>query len=107
MDLYISIPITGHDINKVREKADLIKARYSKLGNRVVTPFDICAGKDPTYGDHLAFDLRAMMSCDRVLFCAGWEQSMGCCIEHDTAMRMKSFAGRHPHARDFQILYEV
>lgn len=106
MDIYISLPITGEDTGKARERADLIKASLSREGHRAVTPFDIHAGKNPTYGDRLAFDLRAMLSCDAVFFCKGWEQSLGCNIEHDAAMRSKSFAGRHPHARDFKILYE-
>lgn len=99
--IYISIPISGHDEGKVREKADLIKARLSRDGYHPVSPFDVCAGKNPTYADHICYDLLAMLGCDGILFCAGWEKSCGCNIEHDVAMRFKAHG-----KKDFKILYE-
>lgn len=59
MKIYISIPISNLDINKVREKADLIKAKLSREGYDVVNPFDVFPGKNPTYEDHICYDLLA------------------------------------------------
>lgn len=101
MNIYISIPITGHDIAKVRDKADKIKAALSRQGHRVFSPFDVYADKNPSYEDYICYDLRAMMSCDAVYFCDGWEQSCGCNIEHDVAMRFKAYG-----KKDFRIMYE-
>ena len=98
--IYISLPITGQE-SKAREKADRIKAALSKKGYEAVSPFDIYAGKDPDYEDHLCFDLRAMMECDIVYFCQGWDRSCGCGIEHDVAMRMKAYG-----KKDFKVMYE-
>lgn len=79
--IYISIPISGHDDKKQREKADLLKGRLSREGFRVVSPFDINAGKNPTYYDHICYDLRALSDCDAAYFCKGWEESRGCRLE--------------------------
>ena len=101
MKIYISIPISGLDIKKVREKASLIKAKLSREGYDVVNPFEVYAGYNPTYEDHICYDLLAMLGCDAIYFCKGWEKSCGCGIEHDVAMRFKAY-GR----KEFKIMYE-
>lgn len=85
MKVYISIPITGHDEKKQREKADLVKGRLSRYGHEVVSPFEIYCGKNPSYEDYICADLRALMDCDAVYFCEGWGKSVGCCIEKAVA----------------------
>lgn len=82
--IYISIPITGKE-RTARERADLVKAALSRKGYEPVSPFDIYAGKDPAYEDHICCDLRAMLDCDAAFFCLGWEKSPGCRIEHFVA----------------------
>lgn len=99
--IYISLPISGLDIQKVRERADLIKARLSREGYEVVSPFEVYSGKNPTYEDHICYDLLAMLGCDAIYFCHGWQLSCGCNIEHDVAINYKKF-GR----KDFKIMYE-
>lgn len=81
MRIYISLPITGQE-EKAREKADLIKAYLSRMGHEPVNPFENYAGKEPTYFDHLCYDLRALADCDAAVFCNGWEKSPGCRVEH-------------------------
>ena len=98
--IYISLPISA-DPAKAREKADLIKAKLSREGYGVINPFDVYAGKNPTYADYICYDLRAMLDCDGIIFCEGWEQSCGCNIEHDVAMRFKAYG-----KKDFKIMYE-
>ena len=98
--IYISLPISADPI-KAREKADLIKAKLSREGYDVVSPFDVYAGKNPTYEDYICYDLRAMLDCDAILFCKGWEESCGCRIEFDTAMNYMAFG-----KKDFKIMHE-
>ena len=62
--IYISLPITGLDINKCRERADKVKAALSRKGYNPVSPFDIYAGKNATYKDYICNDLRVLMECD-------------------------------------------
>ena len=101
MRIYISLPISADPI-KAREKADNIMKALSKQGHEPVNPFDIYAGKNPTYEDHIGYDLLAMLGCDAIYFCKDWEKSCGCSIEHDVAMRFKAY-GR----KDFKIMYEL
>ncbi|MDE5886443.1 MAG: DUF4406 domain-containing protein [Muribaculaceae bacterium] len=98
--IYISVPISGQE-QKAREKADNIMKALSKQGHEPVNPFDIYAGHNPTYEDHICYDLRAMLDCDAILFCKGWETSCGCNIEHGIAMRFKAHG-----KKDFKIMYE-
>lgn len=98
--IYISLPITGQE-TKARKKAEEIKETLSLKGYEPVSPFDIYAGKDPEYEDHICFDLRALMDCDAVFFCQGWEHSCGCGIEHDVVMRFKAYG-----KKDFKVMYE-
>lgn len=100
MKIYISIPITGHNIDKVREHADNIKAALSRQGHVVVSPLDVYAGKNPTYDDYICFTLRAMLSCEAIYFCSGWEHSCGCNIEHDVALRYNAHRDKK-----FKLIY--
>lgn len=101
MKIYLSLPISNLPIEQVRNKADLIKTYLSKSGQTVVSPFDIYAGENPTYEDHLAEDIRQLLNCDAIYLCKGWNMSCGCSIEHDIALSIKKF--RNP---DFKILLE-
>lgn len=101
MKIYISIPISGIPQHKVREKADLIKSALSRQGHEVINPLDICAGQNPSYDDYICADLRAMLNCDAVYFCDGWEQSCGCSIEHDVVMRYIAH-----NRKNFVLMYE-
>ena len=98
--IFISVPISGQE-QKAREKVDLIKAKLSREGYEVVLPFDVYAGKNPQYEDYICCDLRAMLDCNAIYLCKGWEKSCGCNIEHDVAIRFKAH-GR----KDFTIMYE-
>ena len=82
--IYISLPITGRE-KEAREHADMMKAALSRAGHRPVSPFDIPAGKDPEYEDYLCADIRALMSCDSIMLCKGWQFSRGCRIEAKVA----------------------
>ena len=92
--IYISIPITGYNVTTQRQKADLVKAKLSREGWTPVSPFDIYAGKNPKYEDYICADLRAMMDCDAIFMCKGWESSVGCRIEYSVATLMKIRTGK-------------
>lgn len=105
--IYISIPITGLPMQKVRERADLLKARLSRDGWQVVSPLDIYAGEKPEYADYICSDLRAMFDCDAIYFCRGWNLSCGCKIEHAVAVQMNGhpILNGQPNKR-YRIIYE-
>lgn len=99
--IYISLPISGHDESVQRKKASEIAKIIEASGATPVVPFDVDCGKNPTYEDYICNDLRAMLDCDGIFFCRGWEQSCGCGIEHDVALRMKANG-----KKDFTMIYE-
>lgn len=101
MKIYISLPISGLPADSARQHADAVKAALSRLGHTPLSPFDIYAGKNPSYTDYICYDLLALSSCDAIYFCKGWQHSCGCGIEHDFVMRLKAF-----NRRDFKIMYE-
>ena len=84
MTIYISLPITGQE-QEAREKADLTKAMLSRAGHKVITPFEVYAGKNPVYKDHIAFGIRALLDCDAIYLCDGWQFSQGCRLEAEAA----------------------
>lgn len=98
--IYISLTISGKE-REAREKADVMKACLSRQGYIPVSPFDIYPGKNPEYADYICCDLRALMGCDGVIFCTGWDKSCGCGIEHDVVMRLKAYG-----KSEIKVMYE-
>lgn len=102
MKIYISLPITGRPEKVARQEAEILKTAMVQCGHEVVSPFDINQDKDnPQYEDYICTDLRAMLDCDAIVFCKGWEKSCGCNIEHDVAIRMIGH-----QKKDFHVFYE-
>lgn len=101
LKIYISIPIKGLDEQKQRHKADLIARRLSTQGYEPVNPFNIYAGKNADYYDHICADLRALADCDGIYMCDGWERSNGCGHEHDFVLR-EQISGN----KVYKIIYE-
>lgn len=97
--IYISIPITGHNIELQRRTAKLTAAMLERQGYKAVNPFEIYAGSRPDYWDHICADLRALADCDGAYFCSGWEKSLGCSIEHDFVTRCQG------HGKKFYTLF--
>lgn len=83
--VYISLPISGRE-KEAREKADLVKTALSKRGYEVINPFEICHGKDASYGRMMGNDVTAIIDhADAVYFCVGWQHSKGCRVERTVA----------------------
>ena len=101
MKVYISIPITGKDYKKQREHADQIARSLSRKGYEPVNPFNIYAGKNPDYWDHICYNLRALADCDVIYLCEGWSYSCGCSIERDFALQAQIHG-----KKQYMIIYE-
>ena len=101
MKIYISVPISGRPIEEARHEADLTKRMLSIQGHQPVNPFEIYAGKNPTYEDHLACDLRALMDCDAIYMCPGWGLSIGCTIEFNVIRHLV----RRPGGKRYVVIY--
>ena len=82
--IYISIPISGHDLEKVKERARKAKERVSHRYD-AITPFDVCSEPDKPYSYYMGKDIEALLECDAIYLCKGWQNSKGCMAECEVA----------------------
>ncbi|MCM1337718.1 MAG: DUF4406 domain-containing protein [Candidatus Amulumruptor caecigallinarius] len=85
MKIYISLPITGHDIAQCRALAADVARIVTKRGHRAVTPFDVCPEADRPYSYYIGKDIAALLECDAALFIGNWAKSKGCSLEYKCA----------------------
>lgn len=83
MKIYISLPITGKDIEEVEASIIFAKAIIEKKGHTPVSPLDQDTTQD--YATLMGNDIRALLLCDSVVFLDGWEESKGCRLEYFAA----------------------
>lgn len=85
MKIYISLPITGHDIEEVEASCIYASGVIQAKGHTPVSPLDVSPDPDATYAKHMGNDIEALLCCDAVLFLDGWRTSKGCRLEHEAA----------------------
>ena len=91
--IYISIPISGHDLEEAKEKArDIRKCLLwdefdweEGWSTDVITPFDVCPEPDKPYSYYMGKDIEALLECDAIYLCEGWQNSKGCMAEFEVA----------------------
>ena len=108
--IYISLPISGHELEERKKKAAQMKdqviqavktnklayiSKNSKVvsltenNTVVVTPFEIVPDASyMTYEQVMAKDLEVLMTCDIVVFARHWQYSKGCRIEFAVAREL-------------------
>lgn len=91
MKIYISLPITGHDIKDVEQRIRRAKEVLRDLGHEPVSPLDPAVNNDRSkpYGVLLGNDIAALLTCDAVLLLDGWMSSKGCRLEMEAALIYK------------------
>lgn len=101
MKIYISIPISGHDLTTQTGKAMELAAKVQALGHEAVNPFDTPLA--PTewderakYAYYMGEDLKLLLGCDAILMADPmWTKSRGCRLEFEAAR----IYGLHDFAR--------
>lgn len=83
--IYISLPITGIDAEKVKDYAELVEMEYNKRGYDVVNPLKVCQAEGMPYAYYMGRDIEALLGCDCILMCIGWQNSKGCMAEFEVA----------------------
>lgn len=83
MRIYISIPISGHNIEKQCAAASEIADNLRKLGHEPVNPFETPEAPPDMndkekYAYYMGEDLKQLLTCDAVFLCKGWSESRGC-----------------------------
>lgn len=93
MKIYISLPITGHDIEEVEARSIFAKGVIEKKGHTAVSPLDVSPDPDATYAEHMGRDIAALLDCDAVVMLDGWQFSHGCLLENVAAQiyRLKCY----------------
>ena len=83
--VYISLPISGRDINVVKQEAEKMAEmiRMNKL--TPVTPFEVSPDENASYAEHMGKDIQALLESDAVVFMKGWQDSKGCQAEYEVA----------------------
>lgn len=81
MKIYISLPISGHDIKQCKDRANYLAEMIRKYGNEAVTPFDIVPDSTKPYSYCMGRDIEGLLECDAILLCSGWSDSKGCQLE--------------------------
>lgn len=85
MKVYISLPISGHELEEVRNtiqaKSDWLRGQ----GYAPVSPLEVQPDPGASYAVLMGNDIAALLECDAVLFCRGWRHSKGCRLEHAAA----------------------
>lgn len=86
MKVYISLPITGKDLQEQKGYARHVASFLSEAGFTPVNPFDNGLGDGAPYEEHMKADLKLMLGCDAIMLCDGWLLSKGCVLESHVAM---------------------
>lgn len=85
MKIYVSLPISGHDIEETKEYAEKVKKFLEERCDEVITPFDVCDEEGKTYSYYMGRDIEALLECDAVFFTPDWQESKGCMAEFELA----------------------
>lgn len=96
---YLSFPISGHDINMVRENAKWRKEKIeASIPWEIVSPIEIKACQDCHTGNDvpglhthtrdawMRVDLAELLKCEHIVMCPGWETSPGARAELSVAL---------------------
>ena len=92
--IYLSFPIkdtgftTLQRLEYANEVKRLIELRYDARNENVIviTPFDVNENEDKdTYARKMGNDIEALLECDAIYLCEGWQNSDGCMLEFAAA----------------------
>lgn len=85
MKIYVSLPISGHDIKETKEYVEKVKKFLEEKGDEIVTPFDACNEEGKSYSYYMGRSIEALLECDAVFFVPNWQESKGCMAEFELA----------------------
>lgn len=90
MKVYISIPMSGCDLDTQRAEAAKTAELLTTLGHEAVNPFDTPQPPEgltdkESYAYFIGEDIKRLLTCDAIYFCDGWTRSKGCQAEYEIA----------------------
>lgn len=84
--VYVSIPVTGEDYNDQRNHAFIVVTNLGIKGYDPITPFDIIPRPSVSYKEAMGKCIEALLDCDAICLCKGWDKSRGCRAELQVAL---------------------
>lgn len=98
MKVYVSLPISGQPTKERMAYANQVRDELTEdfwEGNgffknvaelKIITPFDVNENEDKdSYARKMGNDIEALLECDVVYMCKGWQNSKGCMAEFEVA----------------------
>lgn len=84
--IYISGPMSGHDLEDIQERFGRAERMLSKQGRTIINPA-LISGYGFEWGTYMtiAYAILHKEKIDFMYMLKGWEQSNGCQIEHELA----------------------
>lgn len=86
MRVYISGPISGHDINERRSCFAKVKDTLKASGHEVFNPLENGLPEKASTSEHMKTDIKALLNCDCIYMMERWNHSAGCQTEYLVAM---------------------
>ena len=83
--IYISGPISGHDINERRAEFQRAEYEMTCRGFDPVNPMKNGLPAEATTHEHMKRDIELLMTCDYIYMMRRWTHSKGCKVEFDVA----------------------
>lgn len=96
MRVYISIPMSGKDLDVQRRKAQALADMMVSMGHVPVNPFNTPPpppGLEPEeeYAWYMGEDIKRLLTCEAIFVCSGYLSSRGCRAE----LRVAKVYGLH------------
>lgn len=79
--VYISGPISGHDIEERRASFARVKDMLTKAGYEVFNPLENGLDQDAPTSAHMKADIKALLDCYCIYMMNRWNHSAGCQTE--------------------------
>lgn len=86
MKVYISGPISGHNIEERKAAFARVKAILEGAGHEVFNPMENGLDHDAPTSEHMKADIKALLECDCIYMMKRWNHSAGCQTEILVAM---------------------
>ena len=83
--IYLSGPISGHDIEERRKEFKGIQTQFEKAGYDVVNPMENGLPSDATTNQHMKRDIELLLTCTGIYMMKKWTHSAGCITEFHVA----------------------
>ena len=83
--IYLSGPISGHDIDERRKEFRRVQTQLEKAGYDVVNPMENGLPEGATTNQHMKRDIELLLTCDAAFMMLRWTHSAGCITEFHVA----------------------